>query len=195
MWLDFAMNELEPPIGAIMLQLNGKMQENKTVSKTARNDLKNKLKILDNVLNEQKYIIKDRFTFADVSIVCDLWSVFEKIFTPKDRDEFKNLSNYFDNCINMVFLNVFLQPEFSAVLGKINYFVPQNQLKKKQTKAKDDIPKVPEINDHTYLPSNTSLMNYDENGYNNNVGKLSGKLLYNYTRKRVYINQIFHNSI
>lgn len=108
MWLDFAMNELEPPIGAIMLQLNGKMQENKAVSKTARNDLKSKLKILDNVLNEQKYIIKDKFTFADVSIVCDLWSVFEKIFTPKDRDEFKNLSNYFDNCINMVYLNVFL---------------------------------------------------------------------------------------
>lgn len=80
------------------------------------------------------------------------------------------------------------------VLGDICFFETQNELNKKKKKQENEVTKNDIIkHQKTKIEIIKSYPEYDMNGINNNITKLSTNLCYNYTRKRVYIKDIYKN--
>lgn len=87
-----------------------------------------------------------------------------------------------------------LQTEIHDVLGDIAYFATQNELNKKKKKQENKVnQKDDNINktEKSKIEIKITYPEYDNNGINENVIKLSTNLSYNHTRKRVYIEDIY----
>lgn len=59
--------------------------------------------IIEEELKHHKFIVDDELSFADISLVCDLWNVFGMILTEKERNELPILTNYFNTCLSIVY--------------------------------------------------------------------------------------------
>lgn len=58
--------------------------------------------IIEEELKHHKYLIDDELSFADISLICDLWNAFKMILTEKERNELPLITKYFSDCLSVV---------------------------------------------------------------------------------------------
>jgi elongation factor 1-gamma len=107
--------ELEPAILQLLLPIQGWIQFCKEKSKRAWNDTTASLKILDNHLKNNSYVVGSKLTIADIALVSLLVNAFRFLFEEKFRKSIPNVTRWFELIIET--------PAFLKVWGKIRLCV------------------------------------------------------------------------
>lgn len=116
-WLDFSSLELEPAILQLVLPIHGWIQFCKDRHKRAWNDATAGLKILDNHLKVNTFMVGNKLTIADVALVSVLVNAFKFIFEEKFRKSVPNVTKWFESICQL--------PAFAKVWGKIRLCVKE----------------------------------------------------------------------
>ncbi|KPP59547.1 Elongation factor 1-gamma-like [Scleropages formosus] len=110
-WVSFADAEIIPPASTWVFPTLGIMQYNKQATEQAKEEVKRALAVLNQHLNTRTFLVGERVTLADISVVCSLLWLFKQVLEPAFRQPFPNMNRWFITCIN--------QPQFKAVLGDV----------------------------------------------------------------------------
>eukprot|EP00003_Mantamonas_plastica_P016662 TRINITY_DN277_c1_g1_i2.p1 TRINITY_DN277_c1_g1~~TRINITY_DN277_c1_g1_i2.p1 ORF type:complete len:400 (+),score=114.47 TRINITY_DN277_c1_g1_i2:147-1346(+) len=110
-WVLFCDTELALPLRAWLYPIFGYMPENKEATKGAKEDVKKLMLVLNKYLQTRTFLVGNAITAADIAVVCTLKGAFTTVFEPKYRKQFKNVTRWFETCVN--------QKEFAAVLGEV----------------------------------------------------------------------------
>jgi elongation factor 1-gamma len=116
-WLDFSSLELEPAILQLVLPIQGWIQFCKDRHKRAWNDATAGLKILDNHLKVNTFMVGKKLTIADIALVSVLVNAFKFVFEEKFRKSIPNVTKWFDSICEL--------PAFTKVWGKIRLCVKE----------------------------------------------------------------------
>lgn len=116
-WLDFASLELEPAVMQLILPIQGWIQFCKDRHKRAWNDVTAYLKVLDNHLKVNTFMVGKKLTIADISLVSILVNPFKFIFEEKFRKSVPNVTKWFESICEL--------PAFAKVWGKVRLCVKE----------------------------------------------------------------------
>ncbi|XP_015910602.2 elongation factor 1-gamma [Parasteatoda tepidariorum] len=111
MWIDFGDHEILPSACTWVFPCLGIMQFNKQTTDKAKEDIKRALKILNDHLLHHTYLVGESITQADISLTCNLLSLYQLVLEPSFRQPYGNVTRWFRTCIN--------QPEFKKILGEV----------------------------------------------------------------------------
>ncbi|XP_055521264.1 elongation factor 1-gamma, partial [Leucoraja erinacea] len=111
-WVCFADSHVIPPASTWVFPTLGIMQYNKQATEHAKEELKKVLGILDEHLKTRTFLVGERVTLADITLVCSLLWLYKQVLEPSFRQSFTNTNRWFVTCVN--------QPQFKAVLGQVN---------------------------------------------------------------------------
>jgi len=111
-WLDFCTNELEVPATALIYPVLGWMSPNPQMTAKANGDLKKNIMILEQHLKKKTYLVGRTITIADIACVTALLLPMKLAYDEKARKAFPCVTRWFTTCV--------AQPEFEAVIGKVN---------------------------------------------------------------------------
>ncbi|GIY76890.1 elongation factor 1-gamma-A [Caerostris extrusa] len=111
MWINFGENEIIPPSCAWVFPCLGLIQFNKQNTEKAKEDITRVLKLLNDHLMHSTYLVGERITQADISLCCNLLSLYQIVLEPSFRQPYRAVTRWFVTCVN--------QPQFKAVLGEI----------------------------------------------------------------------------
>ncbi|XP_043538554.1 elongation factor 1-gamma [Chiloscyllium plagiosum] len=87
------------------------MQYNKQATEHAKEEVKKVLSILNEFLKTRTFLVGERVTLADITVVCSLLWLYKQVLDPSFRQPYTNMNRWFITCIN--------QPQFKAVLGEV----------------------------------------------------------------------------
>ncbi|XP_030581762.1 LOW QUALITY PROTEIN: elongation factor 1-gamma [Archocentrus centrarchus] len=110
-WVNFADSEIIPPASAWVFPTLGIMQFNKQATEQAKEDVKNYLAVLNQHLNTRTFLVGERVTLADITVVCSMLWLYKQVLEPSFRQPYTNVTRWFVTCVN--------QPQFKAVLGEV----------------------------------------------------------------------------
>jgi len=110
-WISFSDNEILPAACTWVFPCLGIIQFNKTETERAKEQIKKVMKLLDGHLLTKTFVVGERVTLADISLVCNLQSLYEQVLDPNFRKEFQNVNRWFTTMIN--------QPNVKKVLGAV----------------------------------------------------------------------------
>lgn len=116
-WLDFSSLELEPAILQLLFPIQGWIQFCKEKSKRAWHDTTSCLKILDNHLKVNNYMVGSKLTIADIALVSVLVNAFRFLFEEKFRKSIPNVTRWFETVVD--------NAAFQKVWGKIRLCVKE----------------------------------------------------------------------
>ncbi|CAF3614083.1 unnamed protein product [Rotaria sordida] len=108
-WIEYSEREIYPVSTTLVYPCMAILQFNKSHNEHAKAELKLILQLLNDYLRTRTYLVGERITLADITIVCDLLLLFEWIIEPCMRDTHPNLTRWFLTLIN--------QKEFQTVIG------------------------------------------------------------------------------
>lgn len=111
-WIEFFTWEVDLQIYAWVLPLLHYGPYDKQKEEAAKDALKKPLKVVEDLLQTQTFLVGDRITLADVIATCNLYLGFWKVFGKEWRAEHPNITRYFLTCVN--------QPEFKKVIGEVS---------------------------------------------------------------------------
>ncbi|KAG9346302.1 hypothetical protein JZ751_006613, partial [Albula glossodonta] len=126
-WVSFADSEIIPPASAWVFPTLGIMQFNKQATEQAKEEIKRVLAVLNQHLNTRTFLVGERVSLADISVVCSLLWVY--------KQPYPNVNRWFVTCIN--------QPQFKAVLGEVKLCEKMAQFDAKkfaEMQPKKDVP-------------------------------------------------------
>ncbi|XP_064184208.1 elongation factor 1-gamma isoform X2 [Anguilla rostrata] len=135
-WVSFADSEIIPPASAWVFPTLGIMQFNKQATEQAKEEVKRVLTVLHQHLNTHTFLVGERVSLADISVVCSLLWLYKQVLDPSFRQPFPNVTRWFVTCIN--------QPQFKAVLGEVKLCEKMAQFDAKkfaEMQPKKDAPK------------------------------------------------------
>uniref|UniRef100_A0AAR2KZR9 Elongation factor 1-gamma n=1 Tax=Pygocentrus nattereri TaxID=42514 RepID=A0AAR2KZR9_PYGNA len=110
-WVSFADSEVIPPASAWVFPTLGIMQFNKQATEQAKEEVKRVLAVLNQHLNTRTFLVEERVSLADITVVCSLLWLYKQVLEPAFRQPYPNVNRWFVTCIN--------QPQFKAVLGEV----------------------------------------------------------------------------
>uniref|UniRef100_A0A673KD25 Elongation factor 1-gamma-like n=2 Tax=Sinocyclocheilus rhinocerous TaxID=307959 RepID=A0A673KD25_9TELE len=110
-WVSFADSEIIPPASAWVFPTLGIMQFNKQATEQAKEEVKRVLAVLNQHLNTRTFLVGERVSLADITVVCSLLWLYKQVLEPAFRQPYPNVSRWFLTCVN--------QPQFKAVLGEV----------------------------------------------------------------------------
>lgn len=110
-WVSFSDNEILPAACTWVFPCLGIIQFNKTETERAKEQIKKVMKLLDGHLLTKTFVVGERVTLADISLVCNLQSLYEQVLEPNFRKEFQNVNRWFTTMVN--------QPKVKKVLGDV----------------------------------------------------------------------------
>uniref|UniRef100_A0AAY4D2E6 Elongation factor 1-gamma n=1 Tax=Denticeps clupeoides TaxID=299321 RepID=A0AAY4D2E6_9TELE len=110
-WVSFADSEIIPPASAWVFPTLGIMQYNKQATEQAKEEVKRVLAVLNQHLNTHTFLVGERVSLADITVVCSLLWLYKQVLEPAFRQPYPNVTRWFVTCIN--------QPQFKAVLGEV----------------------------------------------------------------------------
>ncbi|KAK2511857.1 hypothetical protein Q9966_016541, partial [Columba livia] len=87
------------------------MGYNKQATEQAKEEVRRVLGVLDAHLRTQTFLVGERVSLADISVVCALLWLYKQVLEPSFRQPFVNVNRWFVTCLN--------QPQFKAVLGEV----------------------------------------------------------------------------
>jgi len=147
-FINLADHEIYPASCCWVYPTLGIIQFNKVAYEKAKDDISRVLAALNVVLGERTFLVGERVTLADITVVCALLQLFEKVLEPSIRDKFPHVTRWFVTCVN--------QTKFKAVLGEVTLceteakFIPvvaaaaaskKEEKKPKEEKKKEEKPK------------------------------------------------------
>ncbi|KAJ8338439.1 hypothetical protein SKAU_G00374050 [Synaphobranchus kaupii] len=135
-WVSFSDSEIIPPASAWVFPTLGIMQYNKQATEQAKEEVKRVLAVLNQHLNTRTFLVGERVSLADISVVCSLLWLYKQVLDPAFRQPFPNVTRWFVTCIN--------QPQFKAVLGEVKLCEKMAQfdaIKFSEMQPKKDAPK------------------------------------------------------
>ena len=138
-WVEFAYSELRKSSIDIIYPIFGLVKYNKEEAHKAGNNMKNYLKTLENNLKNNKYIVGEKITLADIAIFSQLRYFMMLHFPEKMRKSlFPETTKWFENIMNM--------PETIKAYGKtvlckntVNAFT--GEIKKKKCEPEEKVEK------------------------------------------------------
>ncbi|XP_061405744.1 elongation factor 1-gamma [Lethenteron reissneri] len=110
-WISFADSEIVPASATWVFPTLGIVQYNKQSTDRAKEDVKKALGILNEHLKAHTFLVGERVSLADITVVCSLLALYKQVLEPSFRQPFGNANRWFTTCIN--------QPQFKAVLGEV----------------------------------------------------------------------------
>lgn len=131
-WLDWTSLELEPPLIQLILPVLGWAEADKDKNKKAISDTMSALRILDNHLKVNNFIVGSNITLADIVIANTLVFPFRLLWEEKFRKNFTSVTKWFESVANL--------PAFTQVWGKLRFCQKQwepAQLEKKEAPKKE----------------------------------------------------------
>ncbi|XP_067875325.1 elongation factor 1-gamma-like [Heterodontus francisci] len=160
-WINFAENELIPPVAAWVLPSLGIMKSSKLVTEHAKADVKKLLLLLNDHLHLRTYLVGEHITLADLTLVCAMLGLYKQVLEPSLRERYADVNRWFTTCVH--------QPPFQKVLGEVKFYDPatkplEAQVEQEVTKeaARAEIclvatPKNTGSNEEDVSPVNTRL--------------------------------------
>ncbi|XP_060711454.1 elongation factor 1-gamma [Hemiscyllium ocellatum] len=110
-WVSFADSDIIPPASTWVFPTLGIMQYNKQATEHSKEEVKKVLGILNEYLKTRTFLVGERVTLADITVVCSLLWLYKQVLDPSFRQPYTNMNRWFITCIN--------QPQFKAVLGEV----------------------------------------------------------------------------
>ncbi|PKK16727.1 eukaryotic translation elongation factor 1 gamma, partial [Columba livia] len=110
-WVNFADSDIVPPASTWVFPTLGIMGYNKQATEQAKEEVRRVLGVLDAHLRTQTFLVGERVSLADISVVCALLWLYKQVLEPSFRQPFVNVNRWFVTCLN--------QPQFKAVLGEV----------------------------------------------------------------------------
>ncbi|XP_034261708.1 elongation factor 1-gamma [Pantherophis guttatus] len=141
-WVSFADSDIVPPASTWVFPTLGIMQYNKQATEYAKEEVKRILSLLDSHLKTRTFLVGERITLADITVVCTLLWLYKQVLEPPFRQPYENVNRWFLTCVN--------QPQFKAILGDLKLCEKMAQFDgkkfaenqpKKETSKKEKTPK------------------------------------------------------
>lgn len=135
-WVSFADSDIVPPASTWVFPTLGIMHHNKQATEKAKEEVKRILGLLDTHLKTRTFLVGERVTLADITVVCTLLWLYKQVLEPSFRQAFPNTNRWFLTCIN--------QPQFRAVLGEVKLCEKMAQFDAKkfaESQPKKDTPR------------------------------------------------------
>ncbi|XP_062469364.1 elongation factor 1-gamma [Pezoporus occidentalis] len=110
-WVNFADSDIVPPASTWVFPTLGIMHYNKQATEFAKEEVRRVLGVLDSHLRTQTFLVGERVSLADITVVCALLWLYKQVLEPAFRQPFGNVNRWFVTCLN--------QPQFKAVLGEV----------------------------------------------------------------------------
>lgn len=135
-WVSFADSDIVPPASTWVFPTLGIMHHNKQATENAKEEVKRILGLLDAHLKTRTFLVGERVTLADITVVCTLLWLYKQVLEPSFRQAFPNTNRWFLTCIN--------QPQFRAVLGEVKLCEKMAQFDAKkfaESQPKKDTPR------------------------------------------------------
>jgi len=132
-WIDFSTNEVEPARGIWLYPIMGYIAFNEKAYSEAKKEISSSLTVLNGHLLNNTYLVGNAVTLADITIATALVHLYTMVFTPKFLQAFPNVTRWFTTLIN--------QPEFSKVIGKVEFAKEEQQAVKAAKAEKAEKPK------------------------------------------------------
>jgi len=110
-WIEFCSHDLELPATLWFYPVIGYMPANAATTAKAKEDFKKALSVLEAHLLYRSYLVGEKVTLADITIVSTLLYPMKIVVSPEFRKEFPCVMRWFNTCVN--------QPEFKAVVGTV----------------------------------------------------------------------------
>jgi len=109
-WLDWGLTELEPAVLAFAAPYLGYAPFVKESDAKAAEETKTWLTILNNHLNNRKFLVGDEITIADLSLASALNFSFQFLYDEKKRNQYSNITKWFQEVTS--------QEKWRSVYGK-----------------------------------------------------------------------------
>uniref|UniRef100_A0A8I3NCW4 Elongation factor 1-gamma n=2 Tax=Canis lupus familiaris TaxID=9615 RepID=A0A8I3NCW4_CANLF len=135
-WVSFADSDIVPPASTWVFPTLGIMHHNKQATENAKEEVRRILGLLDTHLKTRTFLVGERVTLADITVVCTLLWLYKQVLEPSFRQAFPNTNRWFLTCIN--------QPQFRAVLGEVKLCEKMAQFDAKkfaESQPKKDTPR------------------------------------------------------
>uniref|UniRef100_A0A8C9H350 Elongation factor 1-gamma n=1 Tax=Piliocolobus tephrosceles TaxID=591936 RepID=A0A8C9H350_9PRIM len=135
-WVSFADSDIVPPASTWVFPTLGIMHHNKQATEEAKEEVRRILGLLDAHLKTRTFLVGERVTLADITVVCTLLCLYKQVLEPSFCQAFPNTNRWFLTCIN--------QPQFRAVLGEVKLCEKMAQFDAKkfaETQPKRDTPR------------------------------------------------------
>ncbi|CAD7670548.1 unnamed protein product [Nyctereutes procyonoides] len=120
----FADSDIVPAASTWLFPTLGIMHRNKQTTENAKEEERQILGPLDTHVKTRTFLVGERVTLDDITVVCTLLWLYKQVLEPSFRQAFPSTNHGFLTCIN--------QPQFRAVLGEKQK--PQAE-RKEETKA------------------------------------------------------------
>ena len=112
-WINFGDNEILPASCTWVYPCLGITQYNKQETERAKGQVKKAMTVLDNYLQLRTYLVGERISQADISVACNLLSLYKYVLDAKFREAFTNVNRWFTTLVN--------QPQFKKVVGDFKF--------------------------------------------------------------------------
>jgi len=109
-WVDFADHEILPASCTWVFPCMGIMQCNKQNTERAKEEVKKALSVLNRHLETRTYLVGERISLADISVLCTLLHLYQWVLEPDFRKDYINTNRWFTTMVN--------QPQVKAVIGE-----------------------------------------------------------------------------
>jgi elongation factor 1-gamma len=126
-WIDFCTNEVEPARAIWLFPIFGYLQYNEKANAEAKKELQNSLRVLNEHLLNNTFLVGNAVTLADIVIVTAFIDLARMVMTAKFVAAYPNFVRWFNTCVN--------QPEFAKVVGKVDFAKEEAQPPKGDKKA------------------------------------------------------------
>lgn len=144
-WLEFCTQEIEIPLLTWIYPILGLVEDKPDVTRDAKVDVNNALKVLETQLQKTEYLAGGYLTLADIVAVCTLREGFTRVFDPAYRKPHHKVCAWFEHCCGL--------PHFKDVLGEVNLCVVAEKPKAftkelappAQKESKETAPKQPVV--------------------------------------------------
>jgi len=110
-WINFSDNEILPAACTWVFPCLGIVQYNKQDTERAKDQIKKVLQILNDHLLTRTFMVGERISLADISLVCNLQMLYEQVLDPSFRKAYQNANRWFSTMVN--------QPNVKKVLGEV----------------------------------------------------------------------------
>jgi elongation factor 1-gamma len=111
MWIDFCNHDIELPATIWYYPVLGHLPYNAGATEKAKADLSNALKVLESHLMSNTFLVGDKITLADITVVSALVYPFKFVCDGKFRSAFPNVVRWFTTCAN--------QQQFINIIGTV----------------------------------------------------------------------------
>jgi len=108
-WIEFAMTELDLPVGMWIYPILGFVESSDVNTVKAKEDVARALTVLNAHLLNATFLVGEGITAADVVVCCSLLNGFKLVFDSAFLEPFANVMRWFRTCV--------AQPDFTAVIG------------------------------------------------------------------------------